>query len=987
MIKPTKEQLKSFIKDAIKSIDKKIVFIAIVTSAMIIYYINPLINVELTEWDRTFSTSIMAGISISKRIHNFYLLLLIYIPIIFMIITTFYGILFKYRKEYKETFFKISIISLFSLVLSYISRFTETAEFTDNIVYINTMLLFIVTLSIIAIIDKEKMFSDKNIAILFGVFLTGCITINALFTLEKNVDIFIMGAFLIVYSFIFIKIKICQKFFSNSINFLCLSVWFPSLIYLTLEFFYLLNEKGLFIQRYHTNIFRAVIAFFIVIVGLIFCLRKKKLSLYTLGAIGIIVSLSITSYLYHGYQFQYDHGSYYDNYSFFYEVGNGSVAADTVLNGKLPIIDNFSAHALSDVWTTILYALIHSDIKGILVNPYGFLVYIVEFIILYFIIKSFFGEEIALIMICLFPFDIFGIKLLSMYFFPILLIFNLFENKSTKNFFVFWIFTLITAFMRYDEGIYLGISCILSFFILKAINKEWKEIIKFIWTGASVGISALLLYCMYCAITGINIVSRTKEWLAVGLGSNTTWATESFGDPSKFGFLVVYYIFPILALWIFISTIIKYIKKRTDINLVAIILIFAIIQILYVPRTIVFHNFAVAWARTSVLCNFSIYTISFFILYLLILKRESKDRQMVGWISILSILILAVSIGIEGFYPTAIDNVLSVKAERVSRTTNISNDMTDIYGKERITYSEPTEKLVNQFKNVFDELLEKDETFLEFANITAIYMLVDRDRPFYVGQSPSLLTNLYSQECYLEQVQNSKVPLAVVGTRIQEYTTHMWSIPHSVRYYTIAEYIYKNYRPLVKVGDFAIWCEKDLWNKYNQELTNNGFLENGYTLIDYGYDLTFIQRDENGNIVSGVYNPYHQYDLKLIPYIWANYDEYKALENTVIKEINSDTPYTYSFEGSQNLNRDNGNYLAFTVNSEEVEEENVTVIFQDTNEEGAQFEYQFTILPGENSYLIRVSQDCFWEYFNINSILFMPTANFKVDNVRILEGD
>lgn len=62
-------------KDILKSIskvDKQTIFIASVITLAIAYYINPLVDIEITEWNRTFSTAIFAGISIDKRIANFY---------------------------------------------------------------------------------------------------------------------------------------------------------------------------------------------------------------------------------------------------------------------------------------------------------------------------------------------------------------------------------------------------------------------------------------------------------------------------------------------------------------------------------------------------------------------------------------------------------------------------------------------------------------------------------------------------------------------------------------------------------------------------------------------------------------------------------------------------------------------------------------------------------------------------------------------------
>ena len=473
----------------------------------------------------------------------------------------------------------------------------------------------------------------------------------------------------------------------------------------------------------------------------------------------------------------------------------------------------------------------------------------------------------------------------------------------------------------------------------------------------------------------------------MSLDSSSTWATAFFGNPSSFSFALVYFVFPITAIVILLFTIIKYIvHQRENEDLVATIIVFATAQILYISRTIVFHNLAVAGARTGVLLNFVHWTVSIFALYIIVSKKEKDEsKKLLVWISSYSIIVIVECVFIMNFVPLS-NTIVFEGALEVSESVRFSDNMSGIFGKERITYSAETIDFINQFNNVFNMLLKEDETFLDFSNITTLYMLTERERPFYVAQSPSLLTNEYSQECFLEELSEYKVPLAIVGTTTQAYTAQMLDIPHNIRYYTIAEYIYRNYRPLVKTGDFAIWCEKEYYDEYKSKLEKNNFFENGYTLLDYGYDLTLLQKDENGNIFQATYNPYHQYDLKMIPYIWAEYDENKAIENQVIEKLGSEE-YVYDFEGSQSINKENGNYLAFKCTNNESEEETITVMFIDKDIEGAQFEYQFTILPGEHEYLIRVSQDYFWNNFNINNIIFMPTSGFCVENVRILEGD
>ena len=112
----------------IRTIEKKTVFIAIVIAFAIAYYINPLANVDLTEWNRTFCSAVLSGISIDVRIGNFYKLLFLYLPLLVVALICMLTVLFMHRERYAETYTKLSIFLFLATFASYISRYTADPE-------------------------------------------------------------------------------------------------------------------------------------------------------------------------------------------------------------------------------------------------------------------------------------------------------------------------------------------------------------------------------------------------------------------------------------------------------------------------------------------------------------------------------------------------------------------------------------------------------------------------------------------------------------------------------------------------------------------------------------------------------------------------------------------------------------------------------------------------------------------------------------------
>ena len=100
-----------------KTIDKQIVSMSFITMLAICYYVNPLNNVELKNWNRTFCSAVFSGISIDKRINQFYLLFLVFVPLIFVAVLALYNWLCNSRKIYKNSFFYFNILHFYPKVL------------------------------------------------------------------------------------------------------------------------------------------------------------------------------------------------------------------------------------------------------------------------------------------------------------------------------------------------------------------------------------------------------------------------------------------------------------------------------------------------------------------------------------------------------------------------------------------------------------------------------------------------------------------------------------------------------------------------------------------------------------------------------------------------------------------------------------------------------------------------------------------------------
>jgi len=370
------------------------------------------------------------------------------------------------------------------------------------------------------------------------------------------------------------------------------------------------------------------------------------------------------------------------------------------------------------------------------------------------------------------------------------------------------------------------------------------------------------------------------------------------------------------------------------------------------------------------------------VFYLFSEKKKKAGVCFAVWVTAFCMTLTAEGVLVTGYVPERNSTLYNMSADYAwERRQEVTNDMSGFWGGERILWPDVTTEFCSQFEKVFDLLLDEDETFLDFANITALYAFVERERPFYVTQSPSLLTNLRSQQYYLEEVGNHKVPLVVTGDAYRS-STSMAGICHNVRYYTIAEYIYRNYRPLVHTGEFTIWCEMDRHETFSQTIEASGLLDEGYEMAGYKDNPLTVLSDDEEELYA-----YHSPKLGMSPYIWANYDQYNAVQNTVLETAVEMGNNMFSFQGSQFMDSSKGNYIAFECDYTGEEREKLTIICEDSSDPDIRYEGNFWVLPGSNSYIIRASQDYFWFAYNIDTICFSDTRACFVHDVRVLEGD
>ena len=168
-----------------KITDYRNIFIILPIVFILGFYINPLANVDIILWDRTFSSAVLSGISIERRISNFYKYFVVYIPFIVIVTSVTLLYLFYLRPSYRNIFFKLVLAFVPFVIASYISKYSSYSVVNDNLL-LNNIIVFLLILLSLGFIDKTEKMDFSKYVILFVSLETLVIVSNLLFKSNQN---------------------------------------------------------------------------------------------------------------------------------------------------------------------------------------------------------------------------------------------------------------------------------------------------------------------------------------------------------------------------------------------------------------------------------------------------------------------------------------------------------------------------------------------------------------------------------------------------------------------------------------------------------------------------------------------------------------------------------------------------------------------------------------------------------------------------------
>lgn len=964
-IKKAKENFGDFLVQFGENENRALVLCSLISAIVIFLFINPLPEKKAHFFDRTFSDALLRGIDYSGRIKTFEIYAIIIFPLTFLLFFAFY----KYVNCEKSTLGKcVYKINFFlGCLLPILICNKKSLEFGNGggSLLVSASLVAIVIFALYSsreenIIDEVDVYNLLLIAVSMALIL--CLIISQFYRVAiGNLWLLFFTVCLLVMTEKLIKKRECvsQSRYTEALSVFSFIALLPFLFGVFVEFYYILSGYGYILV--FPKLMAAGVCVFAFLILLILMYKnkyvEKKRNVFA-SSIFLIFSLTWLTYM-PGRTSTLS----FLNEAYIFELGNASASIDTVLRGKIPIVEYFSAHALKESLTKIIYGLLNHTKMAMIADPYFVLYWIGVVVVLFVIIKKSVNYIMALVFVVSVPIGYYlNMNGQSLALFPIISMLWLLEKNNSKSYLVLWISLALGLFVEYDVGFSIGVGIlftVLALTVLSCLKLKIKE-----FFGDCLIVTGVLI-CVFgvgCYNSGVGFFERLRQFLSATVNSYSIWALANVNATSSFNFTIGYYGTVLLAVILLFGVIIKVAKKKQAENGTVVLMVFCFATILNIPRTLVF-----AVLPNSIPIRYLPWLVAYGVYTFFPCKGKIEKKAFAFFVAFTTSIALFGNILCDANPP--LNNIFDSAIAR----TNTPIDVVDLNSKNenllRYSFDDELDSFVRDFKIVFDCLLEKGETFIDFSNLTSLYAFTERERPCYVAQIPGLLTDEFSQERFINEIQKTRAPLLVLGYQDIGHTTNIMGISHHVRYYKCFEYFYQEYRPLILIQEkYAIWCKKDCYKTYTEKL--NHFLQ--YPPIDYGYDMGSSQY-------------IHNYNLGELSYLWGNYDQKKAWNNKRCL-LEGDVASGWIIQNTT-LDKTNGNYLSFecTWLGEEMQTPNVQIALCDLS--GTElYSYSLVAHEGTNRYLIRISSDSYW-YAQDDFIVKCISPNVMIEQMCLLEGD
>jgi len=511
----------------------------------------------------------------------------------------------------------------------------------------------------------------------------------------------------------------------------------------------------------------------------------------------------------------------------FFELGNIANAQMLMFEyGKLPMVDFFTSHMFSEQFYGIIYHLTHGYDGSA-----DFLAYIFfhkalsYFLIFYFSSKLFKHWGVSLLLVLCMPYLnlLFGFYLIFSVL-ALLACISVLKSPSVRNHLLVFITLIGLVVWRLDTGVAALTASVLFLplaYFTERIRPDWKRWFKAAGLTAS---GILILVLLAVALRSPEYIYDNFITALHYVAGNQAHGYSVVSSTYNHHFRIILFLLPIIALillFLSLTRLRKSVSPKMNLTLYGAVFFFLVFLSNF-PRGLVRHGFVEG--------RDYYYTSTFFLALALFAMSYFKGSRTAVRYSIfcLTLLLSLFSVRyfplpegkspIEKFFTDSPLIDIDAMAGKIEEGRVIGHE---VFAKERY----------EDLEAFLDATLSADQTFLDFSNSPMLYFYTGREVPAYFAQSLQNSIDDFTQLNHLERVDTNRVPVVIYSHSPPNWFDATDGVENAMRYYLVAEYIFKYYRPLKTINGLNVWVVKSQTSDFR--LDENDPLSKPY--YNYGH--------------------------------------------------------------------------------------------------------------------------------------------------------
>lgn len=760
--------------------------------------------------DRTIGIVVLSGIDAAQRTSIYVKMIIIFSIIFFvaLIISSIFNkrfVLKKYTKIEKNVLFILSTFSIFVLMLYFLK--------TKAVYFAMIKLLYFLIILDLSVILIKNITHNQN---------------KKIFNLFSNYSVNILSLYLpIVLMFVYWVFFNKPLNFSNKYYFVFIFLWifFYVAYYIILKFS---NSKGMLKSKIDAVLIKSCIPLILIPISIpvsneiqYSLLRICNIFPRLISEVIIIVLCIISALLciinilkkdVCIRTYKYIKNIYFPiavatmvlfcNYQGFLQVdtldlfhhGENLIATQQLFEFKsIPFVDIYPTQGFANTFAQMLFCLANG-FKAFAPWLWSWIYAVVLLVLLYFLLKRIINPLSAIIVVLLLPIEgLVGSVYDFNYIFaivPALALKYVFCKVTFKRFVVFWTICLLMLAWRVDFGIGSIVSAIFAVIILnlkKYKDKDLNLIRDLKLAGLSLLVSLTLLSSIFIVL--------------ILLGG------ESVKNVLIENYIYVTFQAPVQAIP----------------NMIAKYSTLAVFQYLVLPSVAVAYicylMFSSFFSEDKI--TFNRLVLVFLAAFSLILSIRSTQRHSLAerytpyWFVFLAVCVpffigkIKKQTALIYFCLLFLMYIMVFPYDGVEFTNGTMFTFTRWETQEgRVKVND------NQYKNIANFIKSnttEKQTFLDFTNSPLLYVVSNKKFTDY------LIPNIYNasdpiQKIEIEKLENTykNKNLPYVIFKQGNWWDTVDGVPNEIRSYRIAEFIYNNYKPYIKIDNYEVWIDKDI---------------------------------------------------------------------------------------------------------------------------------------------------------------------------------